>query len=110
MVMADNVGIKGEAFGASYSYSNIENKHDEWLIKLFESDDGIHFKFLTQWPILQYPNETTLQFLDDDRMLALVRRDDPMDNKAWMGISAPPYTDWKWHPTHGYLGSQTLLF
>ena len=79
---------KGKAYGASYSYSNIQDKYDEWNIKLFESDDGVHYKFITQWPIFKHPNETTIQFLEDDRMLALVRRDGPGERKAWMGISA----------------------
>ncbi len=100
---------KGKAYGASYSYSDTKNKLEEWNIKLFESKDGIHYKYLTQWPIFGYPNETTIHFLEDDRMLALVRRDGPTDNKAWLGISKPPYKKWDWHAMHGYLGGPNYL-
>lgn len=100
---------KGKAYGASYSYSNIKKKRDEWNIKLYESKDGIHFKYITQWPIDGYPNETTIHFLDDDSILALVRRDGPKDNRAWIGISKPPYKKWKWHVTHGYLGGPNYI-
>lgn len=100
---------KGKAYGASYSYSNIKKKSDEWNIKLFESSDGVNYEFITDWPILEHPNETTIHFLEDDRMLALVRRDGPTDNKAWMGISHPPYKNWNWHPTHDYFGGPNFI-
>ena len=100
---------KGKAYGVSYSYSNIKNRSDEWNIKLFESEDGINYHLITPWSIAEHPNETTLQFLDDDRMLALVRRDGPEDNKAWLGISPPPYHDWEWHPMHDYFGGPNFI-
>lgn len=100
---------KGKAYGASYSYSNIENKFDEWNIKLFESADGLNYKIITDWPISEHPNETTLHFLEDDQMLAFVRRDGPTDKRAWMGVSQPPYQNWQWHPTHDYLGGPNFI-
>jgi hypothetical protein len=100
---------QGKAYGVSYSYSDIKNKKDEWNIKLFESDNGLDYRLITQWPIIEHPNETTLRFLEGDRMLALVRRDGPEDRKAWMGISDPPYVDWTWNPMHGYLGGPNFL-
>lgn len=100
---------KGKAYGVSYSHSVIHDKNEEWNIKLFESNDGINFKLITQWPIFQHPNETTLHFLEDDTMLALVRRDGPEDRKAWMGVSKPPYKKWEWHPTHGYFGGPNFI-
>jgi hypothetical protein len=99
----------GKAYGASYSYSNIEDKQDEWNIKLWESDDGIHYKLITEWSIVGHPNETTLQFLADGRMLAFVRRDGPIDKKAWMGVSKPPFIDWEWHSTHAYFGGPNFI-
>jgi len=100
---------KGKAYGATYSYSDTTDHYSEWNIKLYESDDGINYRFITQWPIEKHPNETVINFLDDDRMLAFVRRDGPEDRKAWMGISAPPYIDWEWHSTHDYLGGPDVI-
>ena len=100
---------KGKAYGVSYSYSNINDRYDEWNIKLFVSDDGLNYRFITQWLIFEHPNEATLHFLEDDRMLALVRRDGPEDKKALIGISKPPYEDWEWHPTHGYFGGPNFI-
>lgn len=100
---------KEKAYGVSYSYSNIHNKYDEWNVKLFESGNGIDYQLVTAWGIKQHPNETTLRFLDNDKMLALVRRDGPLDKKAWIGISDPPYKDWVWNSTHDYLGGPDFI-
>lgn len=100
---------RGKAYGVSYSYSNIYDELAEWNVKLFESPDGIHYKLITEWPIVEHPNEATLHFLEDGQMLALVRRDGPLDKKAWIGISHPPYKNWKWHPAHGYFGGPNFI-
>lgn len=100
---------KGKAYGVSYSYSNILDEQDEWRVKLFESSDGINYNFITEWPIIRHPNEATIHFLQDDRMLILLRRDGPEDRKAWLGTSAPPYTKWTWQRTHGYFGGPNFI-
>ena len=100
---------KGKAYGVSYSYANVENKREGRNVKLFESKDGLDYKFIAQWPIDKYPSETTLHFLEDDSMLALVRRDDPSESCAWMGLSQPPYKHWSWETTHGYLGGPNFI-
>lgn len=99
----------GKAYGASYSRSVPSDKKKEWNIKLYESPNGIDFTMLTQWEIYGYPNETTLRFLDNGEMVALVRRDKQHDNKAWIGISQPPYTEWHWKPSHLYFGGPNFI-
>lgn len=100
---------KGKAYGVSYSYSNVKNPRDEWNIKLYESIDGIHYNLITQWPIFKHPNETTLQFLEDETMLALVRRDGLQNKEAWIGTSQPPFTKWTWQISHGYFGGPNFI-
>lgn len=100
---------QGKAYGVSYRFSNPKNKYDEWHVKLFESDDGIHYRMITQWDVEGYPNEATLQFLNNGKMLALLRRDAPHDNHAWMGVSDPPYRDWSWKQMHTYFGGPNFI-
>lgn len=100
---------RGKAYGAAYSRSDPKDKYKEWHIKLFESDDGVDFRLITQWDIPGYPNETTLRFLKNGQMLALVRRDGRKDNRAWIGISDPPFENWHWKATHQYFGGPNFI-
>ena len=51
-----------------------------------------------------WPDETTLRFLPDGSMLALVRNERKA-GPAFIGHSAPPFTEWTWadagHPAQG---------
>lgn len=100
---------RGKAYGASYSRSDPGNKRKEWNIKLFESSDGIHYDLLTHWDIPSYPNETTLRFLKDGTMVALVRREGKLDNNNWLGTSEPPYTRWTWKVLSYHIGGPNFI-
>lgn len=100
---------QGKAYGASYRLSNTHYLKRKWLITLFESSDGIHYKKIVQWPITRFPNETTLRFLDSGEMVAIVRREKRWSAGAWIGISAPPYKKWKWKETKHYFGGPNFL-
>lgn len=99
----------GIAYGAAYSRSDPKDKYKEWHIKLYCSEDGIHFQKITQWDIKSYPNETTLRFLKTGQMVALVRRDGKRNNEALIGLSDFPYTEWHWKKTHQYFGGPNFL-
>ena len=60
---------------------------------LLKTKDGIHYSLVTQLGIDGSPNETTLRFLPDGRMLLLARREASDKFGCW-GVSRPPYTDW----------------
>ena len=60
---------------------------------LLKTKDGIHYSLVTQLGIDGAPNETTLRFLPDGRMLLLARRETSDKFGCW-GVSRPPYTDW----------------
>lgn len=100
---------QGIAYGASYSFSNPADRTAEWNIKLFKSNDGIDYEMITQWDIPGHPNETTLRFIDEDKMVALVRRDGKFDNKNWIGISSPPYKLWSWLEAKSHLGGPNFI-
>ncbi len=100
---------QGRAYGASYSRSVPSDRKQEWYIKLFESNDGIVYNLITQWPIQGYPNETTLRFRKNGEMVALVRRDKKYDNHCWLGTSPPPYNQWHWSSLQYYVGGPNFL-
>lgn len=99
----------GKAYGASYRFSNPSQIYEEWNISLFSSENGIDFQQITQWDIPGQPNETTIGFMPDDKMVALVRREKIFNNNAWIGTSVPPYTDWQWTQTHLHLGGPNFI-
>jgi hypothetical protein len=98
---------KGTAYGASYG-TNAKGENKEWSVKLFAGPDGVRYDEVTQWDIPGRPNETTLRFLPDDRMLALVRREGG-NRRGWIGLSSPPYTQWSWHETQHQLGGPNFI-
>lgn len=100
---------EGKAYGASYRHSNVNYLRRKWLITLFESCDGVHYKKIRQWPITRYPNETTLRFLKTGEMVAIVRREKRWTAGAWIGISKPPFTRWRWRETKHYVGGPNFL-
>jgi hypothetical protein len=99
----------GKAYGVSYSRSEPKDVRQEWHIKLFESSNGIDYTLVTQWEIKGHPNETTVRFMKNGEMVALVRRDGKKDSNAWLGYSQPPYTEWDWRPTTHYVGGPNFL-
>jgi hypothetical protein len=94
----------GVAYGASYSSID----EDEWRLDLYASPDGEHYDALTQLDIPGRPNETTLRFFADDRMMALTRREGG-DRLAWIGVSEPPYTNWKWQASEHRIGGPNFI-
>ena len=99
----------GKAYGVSYRSSNPYDISEEWLVKLFESDDGIQYNQILQWDIQGYPNEATLRFNKSGDMIALLRREHKLQSNSLIGISKPPYTDWNWNPTNHHIWGDPIL-
>lgn len=57
---------------------------------------------------LGYPNESDLVFTSDDRLITIVRRDAD-SYTAQLGISKPPYTQFKWQDLKMYIGGPAML-
>jgi hypothetical protein len=80
----------------------------EWKLKLVASSDGVKYDLVTHLDVPGHPNETTLRFLPDGEMVALVRREGG-DTVGWIGRSREPYKEWKWTPTKHRLGGPNFI-
>ena len=81
---------KGKAYAVGYATG------ESRMIRLYTSRDGRQFETLVENLFDEgYPNETSLVFLEDDRVVCLLRRDGT-PNTGLVGLSAPPYTEWEW--------------
>jgi hypothetical protein len=91
--------------GYGVVYQPGESEHG---LQLFRTRDGIHYEHITALNVGGKPNETTLCFLPDQTMLALVRREGA-DAPGYLGQSPPPYTDWSWQSIGARLGGPNLI-
>ena len=96
--------FKGHAYGVSYDHTAAP----DWTIKLYKSANGLQWSLVTQLQVPGHPNETTVRFLPDGRMVALVRREAD-DKKAWIGNSPAPYKKWKWAPAGYQFGGPNFI-
>ncbi len=78
----------------------------ERSLHLVRSRDGIHYEHVTQLDV-DHPTETTLRFLDDDTMLAMIRRTGTSPD-GWIGISEPPYVNWDFQVSNKRFGGPNL--
>jgi hypothetical protein len=114
---------KGSAYGASYNAAArkskeaidaakgkepVSNDPAEWKLKLVASRDGMTYETITHLGVPGHPNETTLRFLNDDRLMAMVRREGG-NTFGWIGTSKPPYKDWTWHETKHRFGGPNFI-
>jgi len=80
----------------------------EWKLKLVTSSDGVKYDLITQFDVPGHPSETTLRFLPDGEMIALVRREGG-NTFGWVGRSRAPYKEWKWAETKHRLGGPNFI-
>ena len=95
---------QGRAWGVSYRLGDGE----EWAVRLLVSDDGLAWETVCDLEVPGRPNETTVRFLPDGRMMALVRREGG-DRRGWIGVSPPPFTSWEWRPAPCRFGGPNFL-
>jgi len=91
---------KGMAYGISYGLGG--------KMKLVKSADGVKYDLVAELSAPGEANESRIQFLADDSMLALVRRDGPKEN-ALIGSAKPPYTEWEWKDCGYQVGGPDFL-
>ena len=87
-------------------YATIYQPSKDKSVQLIKSKDGIHYSYITTFEVLG-GNETTLRFTPDNKMVAVVRRDN--DKNGSIGISEPPYNIWKWNNLEVRLGGPDLI-
>ena len=95
----------GHAYGVSYT-TPVDKQN--WIVTLFDSADGIAWRKLTQLDVPGKPNETTVRFLKNGDMMALVRRETP-ENNARIGVSKAPYKEWTWTSAHHAIGGPNFI-
>lgn len=95
---------KGRAYGVT-KFAPPDNSR---RLRLVASADGLAWESVAE---LDVPggDETTLRFLPDGRMVALTRRTGNGDDHAMIGISNPPFQQWQWTKTAGFLGGPNFI-
>lgn len=79
---------EGTGYTVSYDKSGVNR------LKLLKTTDGLRYEIISDIDLGGFPNEATIRFLQDGRMVILIRRDGD-EPDAYIGVSEPPYTDWK---------------
>ena len=92
----------GTAYGVVYQIS--KNKLNAWSIHLVKSQDGINYEYVTSLQVSTSPNEADVKFLEDGKMVILVR-----GASGAIGVSSAPYKKWDWNPLPVKLGGPELL-
>lgn len=82
----------GSWYAAAYDRDTKENVGKVTLMKTV---DGEHWQDVSIIHDDEFPNETELCFLDDGRLLALVRREESEGCCPLIAIAKPPYREWK---------------
>jgi hypothetical protein len=82
--------------------------HAGMTARLVSTTDGLAYETVIPLQISGSPNESTLRFLTNGDCVALVRRE-MEDKEAWIGLSHPPYREWKWHPAGFRIGGPNFI-
>jgi hypothetical protein len=94
---------KKKGYGVVYQAQALE-----FTAHLVETEDGLRFRHVNTFVLPGNPNETTLRFLKDGHMVALVRREGG-DQQGMIGSSPPPYSSWNWRKLPARLGGPNLV-
>lgn len=93
---------KGAAWGVGYAAGG-------GGARLYRSPDGRRFEVHVERLFDKgFPNEASLEFLDDDTCLCLLRRDG-QPSTAMLGTARPPYTEWTWKDLGVRIGGPRLV-
>lgn len=80
---------KGVGYGVSY-YRDLNKQ----VATLFTTTDGVSYKIMKTFDVPDAPNEATVRFTKDDKMIIILRRDGGKRSAVMLSADAP-YTDWK---------------
>lgn len=90
-----------DGVGWGFAYSKDPQRAD-WHLTLWRTTNGLAYDRIAD-PVLPtncWPNETTLRFLADGSLVALVRNERPPGHNL-IGTSRPPFTSWDWRDAGG---------
>jgi hypothetical protein len=96
----------GKAYGVSYAAGSAER-----YASLLVSPDGLQYSAIVPKLLTEgNPTEAVVRFGDDETMYCLQRRDGAAPlNTAMLGVSEPPYSEWKWHDLGIYFGGPNFI-
>ena len=92
-----------EGTGYTVSYGEADDNR----LELIKTTDGKHFEKITDIALDGFPNETTVRFLPNGKMVMLVRREKE-DKMAYLGVSEPPFRDWSFTPLPFQIGGPEM--
>ena len=107
-----------KAYGVSYKASGsaktslpgpapVQSSPD-WPLTLFCSDDGLKWDFVSVLEVPDRPNETTLRFLPNGDLMAMVRRE-AGNAVGWIGTAPPPCWQWTWRESNHRFGGPNFI-
>jgi hypothetical protein len=76
-------------------------------LRLVKSRNGVHYDVVATLDVAG-ANETTLRFLEDERLLAMIRSE-AGDARGSIGIASPPYTEWTFSVSNKRYGGPNLM-
>ena len=99
---------EGKAYGISREFVPNGNAKPSQIGHLVVSSNGVDYSELAG---LGFPdtNESALHFSQGGRLTALVRRSGAVARRTALGISDPPYRDWKWQDIDLFIGGPRLI-
>lgn len=78
-------------------------------LQLVKSADGLNFEHVATLPV-ETPSETTLRFVEDGTLYAMIRRSiKPGPSEGQLGIAKPPYTQWDLKTTDRGFGGPNFV-
>ena len=94
---------EGVGYGVVY-----QPKDDPWKSHLVKTGGGVKYDLVTTLNLPGKPNESTVRFLPDGRMLIVVRNEDGK-SRGHLGISVSPFKEWSWCDINAKLGGPNVI-
>lgn len=94
---------EGTAWGVMYQPAS-----ESWGLQLMKSLDGLVWEHVHTLELDGKPNESTIRFLPDGRMVIVARREGG-DRQGKIGTSQAPYQEWSWHGIERQLGGPNFV-
>ena len=96
--------INNVGYGVAYDYRGQSD-----VTALYRLDENNDYQcYVDNFFVGNYPNEHDICLLDDGTLLCLLRRDGE-HNHAQLGLSAPPYIEWRWQDLGCRIGGPVIL-
>lgn len=76
-------------------------------VRLVRSDDGIRYQAVAKLEV-EGANETTVRFLPDETMVAMIRRE-ATPPFGFVGTAKPPYREWKYQTSNKRYGGPNFI-